>query len=66
MLHDVCSRMYQSFDENQELLFNKQYRPLNVLGCDYFYYLVSDQTSKKIRTDSAPMRIGWISIMKKN
>lgn len=47
MLHDVCSRMYHSFDENQELLFNKQYRPLNVLGCDYFYYLVSDQTSKQ-------------------
>lgn len=46
MVHDVTSRMFHPFDENQELLFNKQLRPLNALGCDYFYYLVSDQTSK--------------------
>ncbi|HAU0125570.1 TPA: hypothetical protein F8S86_05405 [Legionella pneumophila] len=46
MIHDVPSRKFHPFDENQELLFNKKYRPLNALGCDYFYYLVSDQTSK--------------------
>ncbi|HDV5709459.1 autoinducer binding domain-containing protein [Legionella pneumophila] len=46
MLHDIRSRMFLPFDENQELLFNKQLRPLNALGCDYFYYLVSDCNSK--------------------
>ncbi|CAM2802553.1 autoinducer binding domain-containing protein [Legionella pneumophila subsp. fraseri] len=46
MIHDVPKRIFLPFDEKQELLFNKQLRPLNALGCDYFYYLVSDQTSK--------------------
>ncbi|HAU1091262.1 TPA: hypothetical protein F8V12_00730 [Legionella pneumophila] len=46
MIHDVHKRIFLPFDEKQELHFNKQYRPLNALGCDYFYYLASDQTSK--------------------
>ncbi|VEG89836.1 autoinducer binding domain-containing protein [Legionella spiritensis] len=46
MIHDVHKRIFLPFDEKQELLFNKQLRPLHALGCDYLYYLVSDQTSK--------------------
>lgn len=45
MIHDVRKRIFLPFDEKHELLFNKQLRPLNALGCDYLYYLVSDQTS---------------------
>lgn len=42
MINDVRKRIYRPFDEKRELLFNKQLRILNALGCDYFYYLVSD------------------------
>lgn len=46
MIHDVNRRLYLPFDERQEIQFTKQLRPLNALGCDYLYYLVSDETSK--------------------
>ena len=42
MKNDVRKKIFRPFKEKQELLFNKQLRPLNALGCDYFYYLVSD------------------------
>lgn len=58
MIHDVPKRIFLPFDEKQELLFNKQLRPLNALGCDYFYYLVSIKLQKANPTDSALMKIG--------
>ena len=46
MTHNIRKRIFLPFDEKQELLLTKQLRPLNTLGCDYLYYLISDQTSK--------------------
>ncbi|HAU0227381.1 TPA: hypothetical protein JBF13_05320 [Legionella pneumophila] len=42
MIKDVHKRIFLPFDEKRELLFNKHFRPLNALGCDYFYHLVAD------------------------
>jgi len=44
MTKDVPKRNFLHFDETQELFINKKLRPLNTLGSDYFFYLVSDHT----------------------
>ena len=46
MIDNVKKRIYRPFDEKQELMFNKQFRSLNALGCDYFYHLISDTKSQ--------------------
>lgn len=46
MLTDVPGQFYQPFNESFELLLNKQLQPLNSLGCDYFYFLVSANSNK--------------------
>ena len=43
MLHDVVpNQFHRTFNEPFELQFTKQLQPLNALGCNYFYFLVSD------------------------
>ncbi len=39
---EVVQNLHHSFSEQFELQFNKAFRSLKMLGCDYFYFLGTD------------------------